>query len=106
MPTWGVVAIVWVVSALICLRMGHETGRNGWWFGLLGPLGILLIALLPARKEPSAAVRRLESKGLWGLRIRRETLMPGGGGNVANLTGGWRRQIQDDAKDAERADSE
>jgi hypothetical protein len=76
--------------------MGRETGRrNGLAFGVLGPLGIILLALLPSWKASSAAVQRLEGKGAIGLRIRRETLAPNGG-NVASFQGGWKQQIRDD----------
>ena len=53
----------------------HDAGRHprkdleqvsGSRVGVFGPIGVVLLALLPSRKEPSVAVRRLEEKGLIG----------------------------------------
>lgn len=98
---WVVVAVVvWLVCLLLCWRMGRETGRRGPLYGVLGPLGVVLLAFLSPRKPQSPAVRRLESMGLLGLRIRRETLA---GANFTGMQGGWRQQIAEDVTPAEGA---
>jgi hypothetical protein len=100
MPAWVVVLVVlWLLAGLACLEMGRETGRNGALFAVAGPVGVVLLALLHSRKPPSATVARLEKRGLIGLRIRRETLEPGGGGNLDHLMGGAQRQISEDVSD-------
>jgi hypothetical protein len=99
-----VVVVVWALCWLLCWRMGVETGRNGVVLGVFGPLGVVLLALLPWRKEPSPVVARLQQRGVLGLRIRRETLTPYGGGNVESLIiGGSRGQIRDDVTEGDAA---
>ena len=65
---------------------------------VLGPLGVVMLALLPWKKEASRAVQRLRAKALWGLRIRRETPARE---NVVGTTGGWRQRMRDDLNDAD-----
>jgi hypothetical protein len=96
MATWVVVlVVVWLICWLICWRMGRETGRNGLLFGLLGPLGVLLLAFLPSRKEQSAAVERLEGRGMMGLAVRRRNLNTSDPG-VGMGMGAAREQIRED----------
>jgi hypothetical protein len=98
---WIVAAVVgWLVCLLLCWRMGRETGRRGLLYGVLGPLGVVLLAFLPPRKPQSPVVRRLESMGLLGLRIRRETLAAA---NFTGMQGGWRQQIEEDVTQTEGA---
>jgi hypothetical protein len=98
-----VVVVVWALCWLLCWRMGIETGRNGVLFGVFGPLGVVLLALLPWRKEPSRAVARLQQRGVLGLRVRRDTLTMGGDGNLEHWMGGWRRQIREDVTEGDSA---
>ena len=44
-----VIGVWWVLPFWVCVTRGVERGRNGWAWGLLGWLGVLMIFLLPAR---------------------------------------------------------
>ena len=94
--------VVWLICWLLCWRMGRDSGRNGLVFGAFGPVGVLMLALLPSRKPPGAAVRRLEAKGYIGLAARRRNL------NVEDpslrtLQGGWADQIREDVTEGDGA---
>jgi hypothetical protein len=96
MSIWiAVLVVFWLFCWLACWRMGRETGYPGLLFGVLGPLGVAMLALLPSRKEPSPEVRRLEEKGVSGLRVRRRNLNvldPG----IGTLEGEGFREIEKD----------
>lgn len=46
---WGLVfLVVWVGSIIVGVNIGRPKGRRGGWWGFwLGPIGVLLVALLP-----------------------------------------------------------
>lgn len=59
--TWGVVITVWVICAIIGAAIGHSKGNGtaGFFLGLLlGPLGILIAAVMKPTPEAEAEHRR------------------------------------------------
>jgi hypothetical protein len=74
MRAWIAIAVgVWLACVLLCWRIGQETGRrHGVLIGtMLGPLGVLGLALLPYRAAPGSGAAKLQHVGLIRLAARR-----------------------------------
>jgi hypothetical protein len=48
--------IVWIIPIFVAHSIGRSKRRHGFWYGfLLGWIGVLIVALLPARPEETLA---------------------------------------------------
>ena len=46
----AIIAVVWIAPIVVATKLGDTKRRKGWWYGiLLGWLGVLILALQPAR---------------------------------------------------------
>ena len=54
---WIISIIAWVIFLVVCINIGKEKNRNGFLWGLFfGPLGLLILAILPKIEMPSPNV--------------------------------------------------
>lgn len=67
---------IWIVCGIIAIMIAKRKGRSklGWFFGgvILGPVGLIIIALLPKKTGEKRKNRKLEQKVIGALNKRKE----------------------------------
>jgi hypothetical protein len=66
----GVVAAVyWLPAMLVAAQIGERKGRSWLPYGLLGWIGVVVLALLPATADAAERISHARRSGLGGYRV-------------------------------------